>query len=410
MRVLNISAANEDTGAGMAALLTHEALIKGGINSILLTIDGKVSTNKYSIQDNWGFNKVIRKIYGKLDNIFLNLYPKRKKRVLFTSGIVGLSINKFIEEYKPDVIHIHWLGHGMLNYKHLNNLNIPVVWTIRDMWAFTGGCHYSFECSNYLNGCGFCPELNSNNKNDLSKILNKLKIDTFKNDKIKFVAISDWIKDAAIKSNILFNKNIPVIFSGVNTNNFFSINKTKARESFSLKNEAKVILVGATDIREKYKGFDILISLLNMLPDEFIIVTFGDTSFEDGEIKQNHIHLGRITGEKLRSAYNVADLFLCPSIIEAMGKTVVESLLCGTPVLAFRNTGPSSLIRHKIDGFLAEHSNINEMLLGINFLLANKLDKNEIENSARKRFDINLIALQYRELYEKICLDRTNSK
>ena len=49
---------------------------------------------------------------------------------------------------EADIINLHWINGGFLSLKSLeklSELNKPVVWTLHDMWAFTGGCHYNSE-------------------------------------------------------------------------------------------------------------------------------------------------------------------------------------------------------------------------------------------------------------------------
>ena len=57
----------------------------------------------------------------------------------------------------------------MLKIEDIPKIRTPIVWSLHDMWAFTGGCHYTNECLNYLKGYGNCPVLSSNSLNDLSK-------------------------------------------------------------------------------------------------------------------------------------------------------------------------------------------------------------------------------------------------
>ncbi|MEI6610875.1 MAG: glucosyltransferase, partial [Deltaproteobacteria bacterium] len=171
MNILHISAAAQNSGAGYAVMLTHQALSSYGINSkVLYLIDESNSNEKIFYYTSKSIIKKLRRlIVTTLDRIPTWVYFKKKEQ-LFSPGFFGLNLRHTKLLKWANIIHIHWGNHGFVDLKEISKWNKPVVWTLRDMWSFTGGCHYSFDCDKYKSTCGCCPVLGSNSKQDLSFI------------------------------------------------------------------------------------------------------------------------------------------------------------------------------------------------------------------------------------------------
>ena len=161
MRVLHISSAHHSTGAGYAAYNLHLNLRKAGVESDILFIsssaEGTISFEKKI------FQRLKRMFVTKLDQLFLFIYFKKRK-IYFSPGVVGLNLNKYIVDGNYDIVHLHWINHGFLKLNSLVNIDIPVIWTMHDLWPITGGCHYSYDCLNYTKNCGNCYVLGSTKK------------------------------------------------------------------------------------------------------------------------------------------------------------------------------------------------------------------------------------------------------
>lgn len=405
-----MSAASEETGAGKATILTHQALLKLGVESKVLFLKSNIknteitSFHKKSIK-----NKFFRFVLTSMDHYVLIFYPNKNKQI-FSPGIFGLKLCKESLLKWADVIHIHWANHGYINIKEINKWNKPVVWTLRDMWAFTGGCHHSFSCKKFRNTCGSCPVLHSNRVYDISYIGQKKKLKYLTEEKIKWVAISRWMKNEALSSRILNGKKIEVIHSGVDSEVFKILDKTELRKKYGYNLSDKVIIIGATNLRESYKGFKYILKVLSESAKDLQIITFGSTSFTDNEISQNFKHYGVVEESQLAELYNLADLFFGPSVAEAMGKTFLEAQLCGVPVLCFSETGPEDIIKHKETGYLAKFKNEEDLLEGFKYCISKKWNNELISRYAKEDFDIKNIAKKYINIYEKSFMDWASNK
>ena len=176
------------------------------------------------------------------------------------------------------------------------------------MWPFTGGCHHSFNCEKYKLKCGSCPVLEVILK-DLSNFVLRKKIKYLSVLPIQWVAISSWMKTQASSSQVLKKKQISVIFSGIDCNIFKITSKKKSRLAFNFPLNTNY-LVGAGNLRDKYKGFNYLINSLNKVKKDYLVVTFGSGALNKNEIPQRIINLGYIDNSKdLSTLYNSADVF-----------------------------------------------------------------------------------------------------
>ncbi|MEA2013048.1 MAG: hypothetical protein U9O87_08255 [Verrucomicrobiota bacterium] len=171
MNILHIAGGDLSGGAARGTYWLHQALIEKGVNSklIIQNYEG-FEKNISGIRRNFK-EKLFNRIRPLLDQSLLKFYPNKKERS-FSPGCFGYDIRKHPFYEKSDIIHLHWINNAMIDVKILSKIDKPVIWTIRDMWPFTGGCHCALDCEKYATGCGACPLLNSIDENDLSKIDN----------------------------------------------------------------------------------------------------------------------------------------------------------------------------------------------------------------------------------------------
>ena len=367
---------------------------------LFLVGDGNSEKSTFSYASNNILKTFKRLTYTTLDRLPTWFYLNKNDQI-FSPGIFGLSLRNNELFNWADLIHIHWANHGMIDIKEIKKWDKQIVWTIRDMWPFTGGCHHSFNCEKYKLKCGSCPVLGSDVKKDLSSFVLRKKIKYLSVLPIKWVAISSWMKAQASSSQVLKKKQISVIFSGIDCKIFKVTSKKKSRLAFNFPLNKKIILVGAGNLRDKYKGFNYLINLLNKVKKDHLVVTFGSGALNKNEIPQRIINLGYIDNNKdLSTLYNSADVFLAPSVAEAFGKTFAEAQACGLQVVCFNKTGPEDIVEHLKTGYLAKFEDEKDLLKGLRFCLKMTLDSIYISTRSKSLFDINSTAKKYISLYK----------
>ena len=408
MNVLHLIAGDLNGGAARGAYWLHKGLLSLNQKSFILNNSRKdiSEANIRNLIDS-NFQKVRSYILPQIVSLPVRLYRERRQKI-FSIGIDGYDITKYKEYEWADVIHLHWIN-GLVSINTLHKITKPIVWTLRDMWPMTGGCHYSMDCANFVNGCGFCPQLTSSIKWDISRLIYNYKKKKLPKQ-IKIVGISKWLTEMAKNSLVFKNYECITISNCVETSMFQPICKTHARQILNFPKNKKIVLCGSTNIEDFYKGFDLFLkSLLKLNRDVYHFVFFG--SIRTNILKKYKIcytNLSYLTDTvSLRLAYSSADVFVAPSRMEAFGKTIVESMSCKTPVVCFDATGPKDIIDHKENGYKAIPFDPEDLANGINWVTSPHTNYKKLMVSAREKaidaFDSKTIAQKYIKLY-KSCL------
>jgi glycosyltransferase involved in cell wall biosynthesis len=401
IKVLHIVGGPLKYGASKGANILHKALLQLNIQSKILNDS---PNNKSEDEENFDknvifinntfFKKLINIIFFYLEKIIKLLYHNRPAET-FTLGFFGFDITNTKEYKEADIIHLHWLNQGFISLSSLSKINKPVIWTMRDMWAFTGGNHYGLGFENYESSY-------------LSKLIQNFKRKNY-NKNFQFVAVSNWLKNKAKKSAVLKGYDIKKIDNNIDLKDFFLVNKNTARLNLEIYTQKQIILYGAQNPQSKRKGWDIFVEALKKLDkSKYYLLIFGN--FWSQKILDNigfeYKILGYINDKTtLNATYCAADIFVASSIEDAWPKTFAEAMYCGTPVVCFENTSISEIVDHKINGYVVENFNPNQLKDGIDWL-SDEVKKDNSKNiNARIKildFDAKVIAKKYIDLYKSV--------
>jgi len=286
----------------------------------------------------------------------------------------------------------------------------PIVWTLHDSWPFCGVCHYFLDCKRYQNHCGTCPMLGSKKEQDLAYEIFENKLAAYKDLDLHIVTPSRWLGDCAKKSALLGRFPIHVIPNCIDTEEFRPLDKVEVRKKLGLSHQRKYLLFGAMQATtDKNKGFNILLSALKYLSNTNTeLIIFGT----EGKLDQYAIPIpyhvmGYIRNNvQMMMLYNIADVTIVPSLSENLSNTIMESLSCGTPVVAFHIGGNSDMIDHEQNGYLAEENNCEDLANGIQLCIRHNTDGFLSKNAREKilnNFTIDIVSKQYKYLYESLC-------
>jgi len=409
MKILIVNASDIGGGAARAANRLHKALIGEGIDSKML-VQSKKSDDDTVIGPESDINKGMALIRPSLDKLPFKLYKNRSKTPFSPGWLPFGGYVKKINSLKPDIVHLHWINGGMISIKELVKIKAPIVWSLHDNWAFTGGCHIMWECEKYKSSCGKCPVLGSNKVNDLShKVFNKKK-KTFKKIKnLNVVGLSTWLAECAKKSTLFKDQVVYCLPNPINTKDFSPVDKKNARLLLNLPINKKLIAFGALSATNNInKGYQELSQALQSLKtsDTELLVFGSSQPKENTEFTQKSHFFGRLHDNlTLRILYSAADVMIVPSKQEAFGQTASEAMACGTPVVAFGATGLLDIIDHKKNGYLAVPFDTYDLAQGIDWVLENSKSEKLSENAqdkVLKNFEMSLVAKKYISLYKTI--------
>lgn len=417
MKIVHIVTADIIGGAPKAAFALNKALQEIGINSKML-VQRKFGqdTDVFSIS-NTSLKKQKTNARILTDLMQMKMFTKTKEG-RFSFGSIGTDItnNKLIRN--SDIIHLHWINEGFLSIKsvlQLSKLNKPVVWTLHDMWGFTGGCHYSMGCKRFIDSCGDCPYLFLKSKNDSSKKLLYKKNSAYSKLNLSFITCSEWLAGVAKTSFLLNDKSVTPIHNTLDIDIYKPLDQKQVRRSLGFPVDKFLILFVAFSTTEKRKGFEYLKKSLILLTEKYpeissntellILGRFSLEQLEGISLKVNT--LGRINNDSgVAEYYNAADIFLLPSLEDNLPNTVLESLSCGTPVVAFNIGGIPEMIDHLKSGYLSDEKSVKSFTDGIRWAFKERKNFVEFKANGRKKvldfFNPQKIANEHWKLYQDL--------
>ena len=408
MKVLHLTAGSLTGGAARGALWLHRALSDSGIDSTLLTNGAGIAGDRTVCSlAPLRIQRLRFDIRTRIAALSLRRYPRRQ-RWIFSTGFDGVDLSTHPLVKQADIVHLHWIN-GLVSLTGLSRIDKPVVWTLRDMWPFTGGCHYAMGCDRYERACGRCPQLGSTVDDDLSARVLVRKRESLPAN-LCVVPISDWLADCARDSSLFRQARIEMIHNCFDAEEFYPVDRQQARRYLGLPRECRVIALGAQTVQDFYKGMDLALQALGELKsDNLHLLIFGNVQGLTADtLPLPSTMLGFVHDtETLRSVYSAADVFIAPSRMEAFGKTLVESMGCGTPVVCFDQTGPAEIVDHQVTGYKARPFESGDLARGVEWVLAQDPDTAEaIRANSRQRalmkFSAPIAAQRYRELYQRL--------
>jgi len=398
-------------GAHIATYRLHRGLINQGVDSTMY-VQKKVSDDNTVNGPSEKYNILYGNFRPYIDNI-PNIFYKKRIKEKFSSAILPNRSVTHAFDTRYDILHLFWVTDGFMRIESLKKVNNPVVWTLHDMWPFTGGCHYDNDCGKYIEKCGTCPTLGSASKNDISRKVWERKFKSWKNLNLTIVATSEWLAKCARNSSLFGDLRIEVIPNGIDTERYKPIDKKTSREVYNLPVDKKLILFASlSPTKDKRKGFQFLRPAINKLKqdgalNDVELVIVGTSKPElplDLDIKVHFIP--RLYDELSQVLlYSAADITILPSIQENLSNTVIESMACGTPVIAFDIGGMPDMIKHEFNGYLAKPFDVDSLSNGITWIL-NNLESKKISDNAREyavtNYKIETVSGKYFKLYQDI--------
>jgi len=421
MRVVILNTSDISGGAARAAYRLHKGLRLDEHESFMLV------KNKQSDDENVlpvRLNDPMRNcnVSSLIQSDSINRNRTQISNTRFSFPYPGIDLSKLHVIREADVINVHWVAsfQSVETISGLLEIDKPVVWTLHDMWPFTGGCHYPAGCEKYIVACSDCPQLRSNKyqiplhvlKNKLRRIKGNLTI----------VSPSKWLADCAGRSRLFKHLRIEVIPNSIETDIFRPFSKDQAKKNLGIDTQSLVLLFGAPSPSLRRKGFAELLNavqvcLNNVKFAELVryhkvtILVFGEPQNHLKEIGIPIISAGVINDDKkLAELYSAADIFILPSLEDNLPNTMLESMACGTPVVAFAIGGIPDVVVDEENGCLAgpgDEKQLAEKILSLAF------DEDKRKKMAQKcreltenNFTLSVQARRYVELFSELLREK----
>ncbi|MDJ1491952.1 glycosyltransferase [Cytophagaceae bacterium DM2B3-1] len=431
MKVLTSTTNNSAGGAAKSCIRLHQALLENGISSELLMLEQPHkeiphghSFYEFHVKEHKKKNvSLSKKIYtkvlyelGKDEEALFNKKMAYEAKIIsqkkygsetfhFASSQYRINEHPLYKEAK--IVNLHCMINNFLDYTtFFADKAKPIVWTLHDMTPFTGGCVYSEGCDGYLSSCANCPQLkgtdNPNYTADTLKVKQKA-LERMQNFTI--VSPSIWLLNESKKSSLFKNFRHELIPYGLNSNVFKPRDKAYSRDILGLPVDKPVILFVSHNIHNQRKGYQYLSDAFKALKlqDKVSLCAVGAKSTDSTD--NGFIELGSFSDERLMSiVYSAADIFVIPSVEDNLPNTVLESLLCGTPVIGFPIGGIPDMIESGINGFLCDNVSVDALAKQITVFLDNPevFNRKHIRENAVKKYDSSVQSGAYIKLYNEL--------
>ncbi len=391
-------------GAGIACRRLHDALVAAGVDSHIWTAIGHASPRVHRLQPRlWRWR-------ARLDRLRTLRYRHRRIFAWWSNNIVPSRIIAAVRAERPDIIHLHWIGDGWIHPSEIAHAATPLVWTLHDAWAATGGCHYPDTCRRYERGCGACPQLGSKEPGDLSASNFRRKQSAWSAGRLLVVTPSQWLGQLAANGA---TRNVPqkVIPNGLDMTVFSPGDRKAAREALRLAANERVFLAFCTgDEADLRKGVPLLapaIAAADVHREMSLrVLVIGDGGIEGDQVPVTRF--GPVKSEsELVSLYRAADALLLPSLQDNLPNTAVEAIACGCPVIGFAHGGVPDIIVPGRSGFISAECSATGLGLSIRAFLALSAEQHQaLRRAARavavERFGVSDRARDYIAAYESL--------
>lgn len=416
LRVTMVGSSDRNGGANRAMLQLHEELLAMGVESRLVV--QYQTTNGAGISSFTPPTGLLSRLRQRLRRRTLTRALDRCK-LYVTDGFDLLSDDRtdnvcdWLQVLPPhDVLHLHFFS-GFLDAPSFFAqwpVGRPLAWTLHDMNAFTGVCHYTNGCEKFTSHCGDCPQVAWGVEKDLAYEVFARKVQQIGRLDPRHTAIaadSHWLAREAVRSR-LFNR-FPVVpvHYGLDTTAFVPRDKMACRAALGLPLDQPIVMFIAWHARGKRKGFVVLAQALQQLRQRLPVHLMAVGANRPPQLAGVPCDFLGFVGDPrlLSTVYSAADVLVVPSLQEAFGLTALEACACGTPVVAFEAGGLVDIVRHNETGRLAKVGDAADLEHQIEWLLAHPEERARMGQRGREvavtEFSPRRQAVRYLELYQQ---------
>lgn len=413
MKVLLLNYTDAGGGAAIAAARLTQALRNAGVDATLGVVEKRTTLPfVQTLTPTTKISTIKRKIASNADRWYSRFHSTTNP-ILHSINYFSLVDVDTINKSDYDVVHLHWVNYNTLSIRDIGRITKPTLWTMHDSWVFCGAEHHPHVLENderYREGYMRRNKPVSTHGLDVCRWVHWRKRRHWSGKPFYFISPSHFEKES-LQASVLFpNTPCDVIPNIIDQTVFCSKDSSVIRSLLDISPHHRVIGCGAAEdigAKKTIKGGRFLLEALQHLQnkDQYQLLIFGKVNqdFVDatgiGTFCAGHIDNSAI----LTMLYNCCDVFVCPSVIENLPYTCLESLACGVPVTAFRVGGIPDVVEHQQTGYLAHPYDPRDLANGIDYCIKHRetLSQQSLEK-AQREFDEQQLVQRHIELYRSV--------
>lgn len=415
MRILMVNTSERTGGAAIAANRLMNALCRHGEEARMLVRD---KTTENARVDALPASPLLKaKFVAERAEIFAANGFRRHRLFEVDHASHGTDITHLPSFQRADVVHLHWVNQGMLSLSDIRRMletGKPVVWTMHDMWCFTGICHYAHDCGRWRSGCGNCPVLRKGAPRDLSYRTFLRKQSLYGAGRIHFVACSDWLADLARQAPLLRGQDVSSVPNPIDTHRYAVQDEWTARRHLGLPVKKKVLLFVAYKATDPIKGVRFFQAAVERIVAErpewreelHVVVVGREASTLREAFACPVTTFEYVTDEAtMCDLYSAATLLCMPTTSDNLPNTIVEAMACGLPVVGFNVGGLPQMIDTGTNGYLAAPQDAEDFARGIVACLDERRRAAlsvEARRKALRHYSEEAVAGRYVKIYEQM--------
>ena len=403
-KILHISTYDEFGGAARAAQRIYQSLKTQSFRLEMLTLHKSSNDDSIKKPQQVDTKTNLKLIHGLLESY--RIQKASPNNVLHSYGEVSAGIVNEINADEANIVHLHWIC-NFLSIEDIAKIEKPIVWTLHDMWPFSGSEHCSFDPEAY-----FYKHSSGTTSNDLPYQTWLKKLDFWKQQKFTVVAPSRGLANFAKQSILFEHSPISVIPHPINVNFWSPQSKNVARAHFNFSdNKKKILFIAKNPVNDMNKGWDLLQKSLFTLYQsgtiDFELIVVGHEGVADVTLPYTVHWLGDINNDQMLVwLYSSAHLLVVPSRAEAFSQVCLEAQACGLPAVGFDIGGLPDIINHEKTGWISKAYDTSDFSSGMQWVLEDEDLRKTMAINARKnvleKFSPEVVAKQYLQLYDSI--------
>ena len=409
MKILQINNYYDFGSTGKIVKDIHYYLKKKGVDSYVAY--GRGSRQKDSLLYKFCY-EVEAKLQGGYSILSGNSYggsPYSTKRLI-----------SYIENIKPDVVHVHCINAFSVNIpkllSYLADARIKTVVTHHAEFFYTGNCAYAINCTKWQveKGCFDCERKSGRGVLGIDMLESNWRrmmaaVSKFDENNLISVVVSPWLKRRIELSPFWGKYSSIVVKNGINTKVFrYRENARDLLTNLDMTRHYNKICVHVTPrftTSDSIKGGQFIFPIAKDMPDVLFIIVAVST--EQGISAPNNVLFwGKAKSQdELATLYGCADVTLLTSERETFSMICAESLCCGTPVVGFKAGGPETISIKEFSSFV-EYADIAAIKSEMQRIISLQLDHKIVSERSIPVYDCNTMGKEMLDVYNMILQGR----